>query len=159
MTRLRYLLLTLPLAGAAYLWLGRATPADATTNAAALPAITRPDSLIAPGHVEPVHDPVKLAFEAQGRIAEIRVDEGDRVRAGQVLARLDDRLAKAQVAAAEATLAQAKARYQLARRGPRGEDIAAARADADAATASAAHRGAEQARSDQLGSSGRRTHR
>jgi multidrug resistance efflux pump len=150
MSRLRYLFLTLPLAGAAWLWLGRATPdvhADAAT-------IARTDAIVAPGHVEPVHDPVKLAFEAQGRIAEILVDEGDSVKRGQVLARLDDRLAKAQVAAAEAQLGQAQARYQLARRGPRSEDIAAARADAEAAAASAQHRGAEQARSDQLGKVG-----
>jgi HlyD family secretion protein len=154
MTRLRYLFLSLPLAGAAWLWLGRATPDVRADALAALPAIARADSLIAPGHVEPVHDPVKLAFEAQGRIAEILVDEGDSVRRGQVLARLDDRLATAQVASAEAQLAQARARYQLARRGPRGEDIAAARAEAEAAAASAAHRGAEQARSDQLGKVG-----
>jgi multidrug resistance efflux pump len=73
------------------------------------------------------------------------------VRAGQVLARLDDRLARARVAAAEAGLAQAKARYLLARRGPRSEDVTAARAEADAAAAAARHRGAEQARSEQLG--------
>ncbi|HEY0190662.1 MAG TPA: HlyD family efflux transporter periplasmic adaptor subunit [Kofleriaceae bacterium] len=145
MTKLRYLFLALPLAGAAWWWTGhaRAEPAIAPPRATAV--------LIAPGHVEPIHDPVRLAFEAQGRIAEILVEEGDAVRQGQVLARLDDRLARARVAAAEAGLAQARARHQLARRGPRAEDVAAARADADAAIASAAHRGAEQARSDQLG--------
>ncbi|HET9625490.1 MAG TPA: HlyD family efflux transporter periplasmic adaptor subunit [Kofleriaceae bacterium] len=152
MTRLRYLFLALPLAGAAGWWLHQATP---DVHADAAPALTaRPDPLVAPGHVEPVHDPVKLAFEAQGRIAEILVEEGDAVTAGQVLARLDDRLARAQLAAAEAQLAQAQARELLARRGPRSEDIAAARADAEAATASASHRGAEQARSDQLGKVG-----
>jgi len=117
-------------------------------------AAARPSALVAPGHVEPVHDPVKLAFEAPGRIAEILVDEGDAVRAGQVLARLDDRLAKARVAASEAGLAQARARHLLARRGPRPEDVAAARADADAAAAAAAHRSAEQARSEKLGKVG-----
>jgi len=149
MSKLRYLLLAVPLAGAAWLWLGHQTPqvhADTT--------VTRPSVLVAPGRVEPVHDPVKLAFEAQGRIAEILVDEGDTVHAGQVLARLDDRLAKARVAAADAGLAQAKARYLLARRGPRPEDVVAARAEADAAAAAAAHRGAEQARSEQLGKVG-----
>src|SRR5439155_3811944 len=105
--------------------------------------------LVAPGGVEPPRDPVKLAFEAQGRIAEILVDEGDLVTAGQVVARLDDRIARTRVAAAEAGLAQAKARYLLAKRGPRVEDLAAARADADAAGASAAHRNLEQARSEQ----------
>jgi multidrug resistance efflux pump len=150
MNKLRYLLLALPLAGGAYLWSGDRTP-DA---AAQPPAVGRPAVLVAPGRVEPVRDPVKLAFEAQGRIAEILVDEGDAVKQGQVLARLDDRLAKARVAAAEAQLAQARARHLGARRGPRREDIAAARAEAEAAAAAAAHRGAEQARSAQLGQAG-----
>jgi multidrug resistance efflux pump len=134
---------------AGWLWLGHKTPAvlaDTTT--------VRPSVLVAPGRIEPVHDPVKLAFEAQGRIAEILVDEGDTVRAGQVLARLDGRLAAARVAAADAGLAQARARYLLARRGPRPDDVAAARAEADAAAAAAEHRGAEQARSDHLGKVG-----
>jgi HlyD family secretion protein len=148
MTRLRTLALSvvLPLAGAGWLWLGHSAPASS-----APPTVARSGVLVAPGRVEPVHDPVALAFEAQGRIAEIRVDEGDAVRKGQVLARLDDRLARARVAATEAGLAQARARYLLARRGPRAEDVAAARAEADAAAATAQHRGAEQARSDRLG--------
>jgi len=149
MTKLRYLLLAVPLAGASALWLGHTTPEVHAETAAA-----RPRVLIAPGRVEPTRDPVKLAFEAQGRIAEILVDEGDTVHAGQLLARLDDRLASARVAIAEAGLAQAKARYQLARRGPRPEDIAAAHAEADAAATDAQHRSAEQARSDQLGKRG-----
>jgi multidrug resistance efflux pump len=149
MNKLRYVLLVVPFAAAGWLWLGRATPtvrAESTT--------ARPSVLVAPGRIEPVRDPVRLAFEAQGRIAEILVDEGDTVRAGQVLARLDNRLQVARVAAADAGLAQTRARYLLARRGPRAEDIAAARADADAAAAAAEHRGAEQARSDHLGKVG-----
>jgi len=149
MSKLRYLLLSVPLAGAGYLWFAHKTP-----TAEAQVATSRPAVLIAPARVEPVRDPVRLAFEAQGRIAEIRVDEGDSVKAGQVLARLDDRLPAARVAAAQAGLDQAKAHYLLARRGPRAEDVAAARAEADAAAAAAAHRDAEQVRSDQLGKVG-----
>jgi len=146
MTKLRYLAVVLPLAIAGGLWLGHTPPV-----VHADPVATRPREIIAPGRVEPLRDPVKLAFEAQGRIAEISVDEGDTVRAGQVVARLDDRLARARVAAAEAGLAQARARLALARHGARPEDLAAARADADAAAAAARHRGTEQARSEQLG--------
>jgi len=150
MTKLRYLLLALPLAGGVYLWSGSRTK-DAAAQTA---LVTRPAVLVAPGRVEPVRDPVKLAFEAQGRIAEILVDEGDAVKQGQVLARLDDRLARARAAAVQAQLAQVKARLLHARRGPRREDVDAARADAQAAAAAAAHRGAEQARSAQLGKAG-----
>lgn len=150
MTKLRYALLSLPVAAGAWLWLGHKT----TSAAADTTPLARPANLIAPGRIEPVRDPVKLAFETPGRIVSIDVDEGDAVKAGQVLARLDDRLAKARVASAEATLAQAKARYTLARRGPRHEDVDAARAEADAAAAAAEHRGAERLRSDQLGKAG-----
>ncbi|HEY0480886.1 MAG TPA: HlyD family efflux transporter periplasmic adaptor subunit [Kofleriaceae bacterium] len=148
MTKLRYLALAFPLALAGWWWFGH------TTSEVHAAAVTGPGVLVAPGRVEPVHDPVKLAFEAQGRIAEILVDEGDTVHAGQVLARLDDRLATARVAAAEAGLAQARAHHALARRGPRAEDVAAARADAEAATAAARHKDAEQARSEHLGKVG-----
>jgi HlyD family secretion protein len=149
MSRLRYLLFAVPVAGAAWLWLGNKAPAEPVND-----ILVRPGVLVAPGRVEPVRDVVQLAFEAQGRIAEILVDEGDQVRGGQVLARLDDRLARARVAAATAMLAQAKARQLLARRGPRPEEVAAARAEAEAAAAAAAHRSAEQVRSEQLGKVG-----
>lgn len=149
MTKLRYLLLSLPLALAAYLWFGRETQ-----SAAAQPEIARPAVLVAPGRVEPVRDAVRLGFEGQGRIISIDVDEGDAVKAGQILARLDDRLARARLTASEAGLAQAKARYLLARRGPRNEDLAAARAEADAAAAAAEHRGAEHVRTERLGEVG-----
>ncbi|MBL0220919.1 MAG: efflux RND transporter periplasmic adaptor subunit [Myxococcales bacterium] len=147
---LKSLLVAAPLvAGTAY-WFGHQT-----TPAQAQPVLNaRPLTLVAPGRVEPVRDPVKLAFEAQGRIVAIEVDEGNAVKAGQVIARLDDRLPAARVAAAEAQLAQARARFAFARRGPRGEDLAAARAEADAASAAADHRGAEQARSEALGKTG-----
>jgi len=132
------------------LWLDRAAPPPAPPRAAALP----PSEIVAPGQVEPVHDPVKLGFEAAGRIAEITVTEGEAVRAGQVLARLDDRFARSRVASAEANLAQAKAREKLARHGARPEEIAAARAEADAASAAARHRDTERDRTKQLGNVG-----
>jgi HlyD family secretion protein len=147
---LKSVLVVLPLAAGGALWFGRST----STASAEPQAIVRPQTLVAPGRVEPIRDPVKLAFEAQGRIVAIDVDEGSVVTAGQVLARLDDRLAQARVDAATAQLAAAKARYTFARRGPRNEDIAAARAEADAAAAAAAHREEEQARSEQLGKTG-----
>jgi HlyD family secretion protein len=84
-----------PLAAAGYLWFGHQTQ-----SASAETVIARPATLVAPGRVEPTRDPVALAFEAPGRIAAIEVDEGDHVAAGQVIARLDDRMAKSRVAAA-----------------------------------------------------------
>src|SRR5687768_2625241 len=112
MSKLRNaLLVSIPLAAAGWLWFGHSTQ----SASAAQPAITRPPVLVAPGRVEPVRDPVALAFEAGGRIVAIDVDEGETVRAGAVIARLDDRLAKARVAAAEAAVDGAQASYLLAR--------------------------------------------
>src|SRR5262245_54108833 len=140
----------IPLAAAGWLWFGHETQ-SASAHA---PIVARPPVLVAPGRVEPVREPVALAFEAGGRIVAIDVDEGDTVKAGQVIARLDDRMAKARVAAAEAAVAGAQANYLLARRGPRGEDVAAAKADVDAAKAAADHRSVEEARSERLGAAG-----
>src|SRR4051812_19839028 len=144
------LALALPVAVAAgWLAIGHKTP-----TAAANTEIGRPSIIVAPGRVEPFRDPVALAFETGGRIVAIDVDEGETVKAGQIVAHLDDRLAKARGAGAKAALAQAHARYDLARRGPRHEDLDAAKAEALAATAEAEHRSAEQVRSEKLGAVG-----
>lgn len=55
-----------------------------------------------------------LGFSGSGRIASIAVDVGDRVRRGQVLAYLDTRELQANLAAANANVAEAVANYALA---------------------------------------------
>ena len=55
-----------------------------------------------------------LGFERSGRIDAIRVDVGDQVRAGDVLAVLDTRAVTAQIAAADAQTAEAVAQTALA---------------------------------------------
>src|SRR5689334_1254089 len=126
MSKLRTtLLFALPLAAAGTLWFGRETqPASA-----ARPPLAATSTLVAPGRVEPIRDPVALAFEAGGRVIAIEVDEGDAVTAGQVVARLDDRLARARLAAATAGVHAAEASYLLVRRGTRAEDLRAAKAE------------------------------
>jgi len=152
MTNLRKVLLaSVPLALVGALWAGHQT----SSASASTPASTARAAVItAPARVEPTHDPVALSFETTGRIVAIDVEEGQAVHEGDVLARLDDRLPKARVAAAQAAVAAAEARYELARRGPRHEDVEAARAEADAAAAEAQHRDAESTRSDRLGQAG-----
>ncbi|MEO1405990.1 MAG: biotin/lipoyl-binding protein, partial [Pseudomonadota bacterium] len=53
----------------------------------------------------------QLGFASGGRIARIAVDVGDRVANGQLLARLDTRDLGAQLAAAEASVVEARANY------------------------------------------------
>jgi membrane fusion protein YbhG len=60
-------------------------------------------------------DDAAVAAKAGGRIREITVREGDRVKAGQVIALLDDEQMKARVDQAEAAVTQADARVQRAR--------------------------------------------
>jgi membrane fusion protein (multidrug efflux system) len=55
-----------------------------------------------------------LAAEVPGRIEELRVELGDRVRRGQVLVRIDTRDLRQQVAEAEALFVQARDRFERA---------------------------------------------
>jgi HlyD family secretion protein len=82
---------------------------------------------------------VQLAFNNSERIAAVLVQEGDRVRKGQLVSRLDTSRLEPQVAQAEA---QAEAqRYVVDRlhNGSRPEEIAQARANVEAAKADAAN--------------------
>ena len=78
-------------------------------------------------------DRVELTAEFAEPITELLVAEGERVTAGQVLMRQDDSRAKARLAEAEAALGQARARLDELVRGPRSEQIEAARAAVDGA--------------------------
>jgi HlyD family secretion protein len=82
---------------------------------------------------------VQLSFNNSERIAEVLVQEGERVRKGQVLARLDTRRLEPQVAQAEAQTAAQRQVVQRLRSGSRPEEIAQARANVDSARADAAN--------------------
>lgn len=55
-----------------------------------------------------------IAAEIEGRIAELPLQEGGRVAAGQVLARLDDAILKSELAQAQANLTLAEANFERA---------------------------------------------
>jgi len=67
------------------------------------------------GRLEPARQ-TRLAFERAGLVAAVLVEEGDRVAAGQVVARLDDALLRADLDRMEAQRRQAAADLDLARR-------------------------------------------
>jgi HlyD family secretion protein len=71
---------------------------------------------------------VELAFNNSERIAEVLVQEGDHVRRGQVLARLDTQRLEPQVAQAEAQAAAQRQIVARLRHGSRPEEIAQAEA-------------------------------
>jgi HlyD family secretion protein len=82
---------------------------------------------------------VQLSFNNSERIAAVLVQEGDRVRQGQLLARLDTRRIEPQVAQAEAEVAAQRHVVERLRRGSRPEEIAQARANVEAAKADVAN--------------------
>ena len=94
----------------------------------------KPDEskLTASGTVEATE--AQLGFQATGRIAEVAVREGDRVHAGQVLARLDPAEAEARRAQAAGQVEAARAASAELEVGFRSEEIAQARAALTAAS-------------------------
>lgn len=71
---------------------------------------------------------VDLSFRVEGKVADVLVDEGDAVRAGQVVAMLDAEPLRTDLAEAEATIAAQRSQLDLLRAGNRREDIAQAAA-------------------------------
>jgi HlyD family secretion protein len=93
------------------------------------------------GHVEATE--VQVAAEVGGRIVELRVEEGDRVARGDLIARLDSRDAELQLDRARAELQGAQAQLRLLQAGSRGEDVRQAQAQVEAAETDAAAQRAE----------------
>ncbi|HEX5504110.1 MAG TPA: biotin/lipoyl-binding protein, partial [Thermomicrobiales bacterium] len=74
-----------------------------------------------------------LNFKQAGTLAELDVKVGDKVQAGQVLAKQDPGDLHAQVTAAQANVDKAVAAYKLLAAGPQPRDIAVAQAGVDSA--------------------------
>jgi HlyD family secretion protein len=94
-----------------------------------VPVVTAKDLTVrisASGTVQPIQT-VNLSPKTAGRLVELRVEQGDRVQQGQIIARMDDTDIQAQVMQAQASLAQAQAKYAEVLAGNRSEEIAQAR--------------------------------
>ena len=70
---------------------------------------------------------VNLGFRVSGRLAKLVYDEGDKVRMGEEIARLDDEPYRNQVASAAAQLRSLNERLKLREAGNRPQEIAQAR--------------------------------
>jgi multidrug efflux pump subunit AcrA (membrane-fusion protein) len=75
------------------------------------------------GMIEPRSENVHVAAIVPGTVVEVAAKVGDRVEAGDVLFRLDDRQRRAQLDVQEAQLAEAKATLQRWQDMPRPEDL------------------------------------
>jgi HlyD family secretion protein len=80
---------------------------------------------------------ISLAFTGSERVADMQVQEGDRVEAGQVVARLDVRALTLQIAEAQARITVQEQILLRLKNGTRPEEVAQARAEVVAAQAEA----------------------
>lgn len=80
---------------------------------------------------------IDLPFNDSERVAQVLVQEGDQVRAGQLLARLDSSRLEPQVAKAQAQVAAQRQALLRLQHGNRPQEIAEARANVAAASADA----------------------
>ena len=76
--------------------------------------------------VRPVRN-ADVRAAVDGTIAEVYVNEGDRVRSGDVLLRLSDRDHRAELEKVEAGIAEKRATLNMLRAGPRDEEVAISR--------------------------------
>jgi multidrug efflux system membrane fusion protein len=87
---------------------GKGRPPAAPVTAAVVLEKDMPIILSAPGTVEPLAN-VAVKPRVDGQIVEVAFAEGDLVKEGSVLFRLDDRMVKAQITQAEANIAKDEA--------------------------------------------------
>ncbi len=107
----------------------------APTSTQLLPAIVSASGKVSPEQW------ANLSFRAGGPIVELKVQSGDTLKAGDVIARLDDVDAKLAVSQAEAALAMAQAQLAQLKAGARAEQIT--QAEQAVAQAQAAWQGAQ----------------
>jgi HlyD family secretion protein len=103
---------------ATLIW-GHTTSTRKPANATA----TAQDWLVSgPGRVEPYSEDIKLGAELSGKLKGVYVEEGDTIKAGQVLAELQNSDYQAQVASAEAEVTQRQAELRKVINGARREE-------------------------------------
>ena len=99
------------------------------------PVISREGLIAAPGRVEAVSEEIRVSSELSGRLKSVPVEEGDRIRRGQILAQIENDDYIARVAGAEAALAEREADLQRTINGARTQERRASQASLTAAEA------------------------
>jgi HlyD family secretion protein len=119
-----------------YAKLNAATEVEIVRVHAAAPVANSGGAVIlnATGYIIAAHK-IELASKVVGKVASINVEKGDKVKAGQVLVRLEDDEYRARVLESQGQLETLKARLAQAEHGSRPEEIAKARADVEQARA------------------------
>ncbi|MBT9470836.1 MAG: HlyD family efflux transporter periplasmic adaptor subunit [Phenylobacterium sp.] len=109
------------------------------------PPPDRPAAAVAKGVIEAPGGLVRLVAPRDGVLIEVNAEEGGHVAAGDILARLDDRQARLQLANAEADLGQRKAELAVAASRAAGAAREARRLSGLAAADAATRQDADQA--------------
>lgn len=113
-----------------------AQPTPTPTPQPLPPAVSQPVSSVAraAGTIVPVQK-AALSVAGAGRVAQVAVNVGDAVQAGDLLLALDEGAAQAQLAQAQAALLRAQANLAALQAGPQPAQVEAAQARLDAAQA------------------------
>ena len=109
--------------------------------------------LTATGYIIAAHK-IEVASKVNGRVAWIGVDKGDKVKAGQVLVRLEDDEYRAQLTQQEGQIANLRGKLAELQNGSRPEEVGKARADVDQAKADLANSKVSLRRTSELVNAG-----
>jgi len=121
-------IIVLVLAGGAFLF--RAKPSTLKTVAVQKGNI---EQVISETGQISANDQVNLSFDHSGKVVSISGAVGDKVTAGQVLAKLDSSDLEAQLLGATANVQSAQAKYDQLLQGPRPEDVSVLQTSLDSA--------------------------
>jgi HlyD family secretion protein len=132
------ILITLIISGAGIYFVSRRKDAQPNMQSRTVPVQTQSlkVSFEASGSIEPITS-VNISPKNAGRLTALYVEQGDKVKAGQLLARMDSANLTAESAQAQAELAQAQAEYTKVLNGNRQEAIARAKSQVLSAQAQA----------------------
>ena len=111
----------------------RGGTADGELRTATVTRAPLKQTIVAPGAMTTAGD-VRLAFKVPGKLAQVSVTVGQRVAAGQALAKLDTTDLEIALAQAQAAVQSAQARYDQVAAGASPEDVNLARQAVDNAT-------------------------
>lgn len=123
---------------------GRASPEGGAITTLPSPLV------VAPGKVEPRSEEIRVAAALTGRLAEVPVEEGQRVKSGDILAIIENAEHLARVRQAEASLRLQQAALKRLINGPRAAERREAHAAIEEARAVLAQAAAELERQDAL---------
>jgi HlyD family secretion protein len=113
-----------------------------------------PRRVAAPGRVEPYSEAIELAVGLVGALKAVYVEEGDKIRVGQLLAELENADQEARVAEAEATVRLREVELAKLMAGARPEERRAVAAQLDEAAANLSFAKNELERREPLAESG-----